>query len=790
MPQSLHKVLIHGGLLVNDSILPIHTVVSGALDRLHYEKDPCVKYDVNRKLWIYLHRHRTEEEFERIHQAQAAAAKARKAVQKHKIPRFRNKEVVRTYTSAHVISNADNVALLNVDIPTVITTGQSHSPRGGTSPRTQGSPKACYAPNRVNYSLHAIPTPNQAEVKCTVLGIDGQSKKIEIINSDPLEPSSSNTHMVDNVLSSVASNISAQARDICNLRQSTIAPTLTFPCAKNIFGNLNATQIVSVTPVQIKPCPTDQIRAIGNLSSHVHDILNVDMKPSSPSFVGQPPVLQPILTHQNVENANSHSTITTSVTPTLISSIAPSVTQTKVNCANLSGLSTLSGFQTIVIKQDPGIRTCNGVSAIPVLSIEERPPSTNPSTINTAPVVARLLNGSQYLSFSNIVPSSNSCSSSNPIAGTVQNFRVQGGNLCPQVLSTSTIKVVHSAPVSAITDSRIPVISLKNQLSNVNEPPVIAQSPASLNVCGKVYQMANVRNTVISKDVEPNLSDVALPKEFTEIILKDGKGQDHVFPAFSIGNTLCTTVPITVPKGTTQTIIKDKLLRIVEAAAAIIRKDIQSSVIETKSYLPPSKMLDDVNQDIPKSLLHFLQEVIMKSRKGKIADLKQNAHQRYGAKRLIDGLYSLEFAALYGNTVQHKISAVYHPQPHILSSESEPTEQQVNAKDSRVKRENTDVSKLVECFTLHNPFPNTQQLVSLASGMVGNDQINCHKAHEIGLESLLLFQRITVSKQFECNPHEYLQYELSPYPTPLFDNDGMRKTTKAALYDSSRFRPQ
>lgn len=41
----------------------INTVVSGALDRLHYEKDPCVKYDVNRKLWIYLHRNRTGEDF-------------------------------------------------------------------------------------------------------------------------------------------------------------------------------------------------------------------------------------------------------------------------------------------------------------------------------------------------------------------------------------------------------------------------------------------------------------------------------------------------------------------------------------------------------------------------------------------------------------------------------------------------------------------------------------------------------------------------------------------------------
>nr|KAG5696273.1 hypothetical protein BaRGS_019975 [Batillaria attramentaria] len=64
--------------------LGINTVVSGALDRLHSEKDPCVKYDVNSKLWIYLHRSRTEEEFERIHQAQGAAAKAKKSLQRPK----------------------------------------------------------------------------------------------------------------------------------------------------------------------------------------------------------------------------------------------------------------------------------------------------------------------------------------------------------------------------------------------------------------------------------------------------------------------------------------------------------------------------------------------------------------------------------------------------------------------------------------------------------------------------------------------------------------------------------
>jgi hypothetical protein len=56
----------------------IHQVVSGALDRLHYEKDPCVRYDSSRKVWLYLHYGRTEEEFERLHMAEGAAAKSRK----------------------------------------------------------------------------------------------------------------------------------------------------------------------------------------------------------------------------------------------------------------------------------------------------------------------------------------------------------------------------------------------------------------------------------------------------------------------------------------------------------------------------------------------------------------------------------------------------------------------------------------------------------------------------------------------------------------------------------------
>ncbi|CAN8277881.1 unnamed protein product [Cochlearia groenlandica] len=42
----------------------VNQVVSGALDRLHYERDPCVRFDSERKLWVYLHRDREEEDFE------------------------------------------------------------------------------------------------------------------------------------------------------------------------------------------------------------------------------------------------------------------------------------------------------------------------------------------------------------------------------------------------------------------------------------------------------------------------------------------------------------------------------------------------------------------------------------------------------------------------------------------------------------------------------------------------------------------------------------------------------
>lgn len=43
----------------------LNTVVSGALDRLHYEESAPVKYDAESKEWVYLHNQLTEDDFER-----------------------------------------------------------------------------------------------------------------------------------------------------------------------------------------------------------------------------------------------------------------------------------------------------------------------------------------------------------------------------------------------------------------------------------------------------------------------------------------------------------------------------------------------------------------------------------------------------------------------------------------------------------------------------------------------------------------------------------------------------
>ena len=72
--------LVQDSQFINSSASETHinAAVSGALDRLHYEKDPCVRFENSLKLWVYLHRYRSEQLFNEIHHLQICAINLRK----------------------------------------------------------------------------------------------------------------------------------------------------------------------------------------------------------------------------------------------------------------------------------------------------------------------------------------------------------------------------------------------------------------------------------------------------------------------------------------------------------------------------------------------------------------------------------------------------------------------------------------------------------------------------------------------------------------------------------------
>lgn len=136
-----------------------------------------------------------------------------------------------------------------------------------------------------------------------------------------------------------------------------------------------------------------------------------------------------------------------------------------------------------------------------------------------------------------------------------------------------------------------------------------------------------------------------------------------------------------------------------------------------------------------------------------------------------------------------------------------------------------DLKKIEEFFSINNPLPECENIMSIATGLIGNEKINSYDAFNVGIsimkkitglnfkdlklsktdnvqsllavnskivkdkeeipvDPLLLFQRICVLKKSDDELKNYLNFELSPYPLSLFDEAGiMRKTTKATFYD-------
>ena len=73
------------------------SAVSGALDRLQNDSDPCVKFDGGKKIWVYLHHGRTESDFLRIQNEQLSMSSP--PLPKSKAKRKKKEELLATTTT-------------------------------------------------------------------------------------------------------------------------------------------------------------------------------------------------------------------------------------------------------------------------------------------------------------------------------------------------------------------------------------------------------------------------------------------------------------------------------------------------------------------------------------------------------------------------------------------------------------------------------------------------------------------------------------------------------------------
>ena len=62
--QRYNQVVVTAKLLKEEKTLT--SAVSGALDRLQGETDPCCKYDTSKKTWQFLHQGRSAEDFSKF----------------------------------------------------------------------------------------------------------------------------------------------------------------------------------------------------------------------------------------------------------------------------------------------------------------------------------------------------------------------------------------------------------------------------------------------------------------------------------------------------------------------------------------------------------------------------------------------------------------------------------------------------------------------------------------------------------------------------------------------------
>lgn len=66
----------------------------------------------------------------------------------------------------------------------------------------------------------------------------------------------------------------------------------------------------------------------------------------------------------------------------------------------------------------------------------------------------------------------------------------------------------------------------------------------------------------------------------------------------------------------------------------------------------------------------------------------------------------------------------------------ETSEQHADLGQTNISRAAADYDKMLNFFKQHNPFPHSDKLVSITTGIIGNEKTNCHKARNIDMKSI------------------------------------------------------
>ncbi|KAG5867022.1 hypothetical protein JTB14_010264 [Gonioctena quinquepunctata] len=126
--------------------------------------------------------------------------------------------------------------------------------------------------------------------------------------------------------------------------------------------------------------------------------------------------------------------------------------------------------------------------------------------------------------------------------------------------------------------------------------------------------------------------------------------------------------------------------RIIQAAAKIIRQDVQKNLCDTNAYPPGNNFIKQATSCVPPTLRVFLETLIMKKANNGI---------------------------LFSASVQHK-----------------------DFGGTREARDAADTAKLQRWFESCPLFPVTDDIVPIISGLVGENKVKCYNASEIGIRAI------------------------------------------------------